>query len=403
MSETQLLLVTVTGPDRPGITAGLAEVLAQDGVTLVDVEQTTTLRLLSLSILIALEPGPRSSVLKDLLFRARELGVHLDFQVVEPDEAVVRPLPSYAVTCIGDPLTASFLADLAGEAARCGLNIDRIARLTRGRLSCLELILRGENAVEVPRVRRALMGVGGRHAVNVAFQPEAFYRRSKRLVCFDMDSTLVRNEMIDELADLKGIKDEIGAITEAAMRGEIDFRDSLVARVERLAGLTEDDLGAAYARIEITPGARELIRALKGHGYRTAVVSGGFTWFTDRLRADLGLDYAHGTEVEVASGRMTGRIAGPIVDAARKAALVAEMAAREGIPLDQVVCIGDGANDLPMLEAAGLGIAFNAKPRVREAAQHALDWPDLSAVLFLLGLREVDGEPGGPDRGAAGG
>ncbi len=390
MNGSDTLLITVTGPDRPGITAGLAEVLDREGVHLLDVEQTTTLRLLSLSILIALEGEGRDSVLKDLLFRARELGVHLDFQAVDANDAVPRDLPSYALTCVGKELSAGFLRRIAAEAARANLNIDRISRMSRGSLHCLELLLRAEKPIEMESVRRDLMAVGAERGVNVGFQPEDLFRRAKRLVVFDMDSTLIRGEIIDALATRKGIGEEISSITARAMRGELDFRQALRERVARLEGMTEADLRSVYDEIEVTPGARELVRVLRRLGYRTAVVSGGFTWFTEKLRMDLGLDYAHGSQLEIVGGRLTGRILGPIVDAQRKADLVTVMAQQEGILLDQVVAVGDGANDLPMLAAAGLGIAFNAKPRVREEARHSLDWPDMLPILFLLGIREED-------------
>jgi len=359
---------------------------------------------LTLGLLVEVPPESESHpVLKDVLFKAHEWDLQARFTPVglEEYERWVRAQgqPRHIMTLIGTQLTARHLEGLGDVATRHGLNIDNITRLS-GRVSlqqeheqlrsCVELSLRG-TPDDASALRGELLDLAQSLDVDIAFQVDDVYRRNRRLVAFDMDSTLIQTEVIDELAAAAGVGDEVSAITEAAMNGELDFKESLVRRVGLLKGLEESVLEQIAARLPLTPGAERLIRTLRSLGYRTAILSGGFSFFGKDLQQRLGIDFVFANELEVEDGRLTGRVSGEIVDGARKAALLRQLADQAGIRLEQTIAVGDGANDLPMLDAAGLGIAFHAKPKVRASAEQVISNLGLDGILYLIGMsdREV--------------
>jgi phosphoserine phosphatase len=384
-SHAGSVLVTVTGKDHPGITARLTALLAEQGAELLDIEQVVVQGRLTLCLLVRPQAH---GVLEALLFAARELGVALDFQPVEPPEAGAAP-GRYVVTVVGRSLGARELHAVTGPLAEHGANVERITRLSAGALGSVELHLAlppGGNPEELKRVllERAMAST----TFDVALQRESLFRRSKRLVVMDMDSTLIRIEVIDELARAYGVGEQVSRITERAMHGEMDYDESLRQRVALLQGLDVEVLRRIAANLPLTEGAETLIRVLKRLGYRTAIISGGFSVAAEALRARLGIDSAYSNVLEEAEGRLTGRTLGPIVNARRKAELLESLAQAEGILLDQVIAVGDGANDLLMLERAGLGIAFRAKPKLRQAADTSISTGGLDTILYLLGLSE---------------
>ncbi|MCE9672399.1 phosphoserine phosphatase SerB [Myxococcus stipitatus] len=394
MSErpSDRVLITVTGKDQPGITARLTGLLSESGAELLDVEQVVLQGRVTLCLLVRLSES--RGVLKELLFAARELGVELDFQALEAPAAVQAPAPArYVVTAVSRALGVRELHALAEHLARHGANIDRIVRLTHTHLGSLEIHVTLSPDVEPEALKRSLLALAMRdNTFDVALQREGLFRRSKRMVVMDMDSTLIRIEVIDELARAHGVGEQVARITERAMHGEMDYDESLRQRVALLAGLDTAVLHRLAANLPLTEGAQTLVRVLKRLGYRTAVISGGFSVAAEALKARLGIDHAYSNVLEEADGRLTGRTVGPIVNARRKAELLESLAAQEGILLDQVIAVGDGANDLQMLERAGLGIAFRAKPRLREAADTSISAGGLDTVLYLLGLtgRELE-------------
>jgi phosphoserine phosphatase len=389
-----IILARISGLDGPGITAGLMDVLAEGGCTLYDVEQVVLRDRLSLSVVISVPDG--QPTVRDVLFYAWEKGLQADFEVVSED-ASVPAKPRFAVTVIGAEINPEAFGAVAAAIASAGGNIDSIERLSRYPVISYELAVSGGDQAAM---RSSLLVTSATHNVDVAVQAEGLTRRSKRLVVLDVDSTLTQDEAIDLLAEEAGVGPEVAALTAQAMAGEIDFVAALTGRVELLSGLPVDALDRVAERIRLTPGARTFVRTLRRMGMKIAIVSGGFTVFTDRLKTELGLDHAFGNELEVFAGKLTGRLVGPPIDRSRKASILREVALAEGIPLDQTVAIGDGANDLDMLAAAGLGIAFNAKAMVRDAADTAVSVPYLDAILFLLGIRrdEVEAADAGDPR-----
>ena len=386
------VIVTVTGPDRPGITARLTGILAQMHAGLVDIEQVVVRKHLSLGMLISIRED--RGVLKELLFAAKELGMTLDFHAVE-DVNASRPRPPpqrYVVTAIGKSLGAAEMHALSTTLAEFSANIAKISRLSHGELRSVEVhvdLPGGENPAPL---KEALLRLGMSSAFDIALQREGIFRRSKRLVVMDMDSTLIPIEVIDELARAHGVAEQVAAVTEQAMAGEMDYDESLRRRLALLEGLEVAVLKRIAAELPLTEGAEKLIRALKRLGYRTAVISGGFSIAAESLKAQLGIDYAYSNTLEIKDGRLTGRVLGAIVNAKRKAELLDTIAQSEGVLLDQVIAVGDGANDLLMLERAGLGIAFRAKPKLQAAADTSITAGGLDSILYLLGLSadEVD-------------
>jgi len=375
------LLVTLSGTDRPGVTSALLSTLATKGLTVLDAEQSVLRGRLILGVLLT---APRDDTkLRAALARlASDLDVRIDVSSGTGDNEPRRKGRSQ-VTVIGHPLTAAGLGAIAGRIADTGANIDRISRMARYPVTALEIAVSGADP-DALRTVLALEGV--EQGLDIAVQPGGLHRRAKRLIVMDVDSTLIQGEVIEMLAAHAGRLAEVAAVTEQAMRGELDFADSLRQRVTALAGLPESVLDEVYDAIELAPGARTMVRTLKRLGFRFAIVSGGFSHITDRLAASLGIDYAAANTLEIADGKLTGRVLGDIVDRAGKAVALRRFADAAGVPLTQTVAIGDGANDLDMLAAAGLGVAFNAKPVVREAADTHLSVPYLDTILYLLGI-----------------
>lgn len=404
MSQSDnIILVNISGTDRPGITAALMGVLAQYDVRVLDISQAMVHENLALGILIKLADEAHSAhVLKDLLFEAHTLDLRVRFQPVSLSEyqgwVSGENQARYVLTLLGRRVTAAQIARIAAVTTTHGLNIEDIVRLSaRSPLhddnidsrACLELSLRGEPGDE-DAMKSAFLSISQEMDIDISFQADTFYRRNRRLVVFDMDSTLIQQEVIDELAHEAGAGKAVAAITEAAMRGEIDFSESLKRRVAALEGLDATVLERVAERLTLTEGAERLIKTLQMLGYRTAVISGGFSFFGQHLKSQLGLDYMHANDLEMVDGRLTGQVLGPIIDGDRKAELLQEIAQQERIALEQVIAVGDGANDLPMLRIAGLGIAFHAKPLVQQSARQAISTIGLDGVLYLMGMNDAE-------------
>lgn len=374
-------LLRLSGSDRPGITAAVLATLDREGIVLHEMDQLVVRGNLTLDLLVEAEPD--LDVAARLGPLADELRVRLEVEAAPP-AATGAPAPSRAVvTVIAPRLTAGALAAITGAIAEAGANIARILRLAHRPVCAFEFRISGGDAATL---RGVLLEAAASHGVDVAVQPERLERRAKRLVVLDVDSTLIRDEVIELIADEVGCGTEVAAITRRAMAGELDFEASLRARVRLLAGADVDALERAAARVRLTPGARTLVSTLRRLGYTVAVVSGGFDHVVGPIAAQLGIDHAVANRLEVADGRLTGELIGPILDRAGKARELRRIAELERIPLEQTVAIGDGANDLDMIAAAGLGVAFNAKPVVRAAADTSVNVPRLDAILFLLGI-----------------
>jgi phosphoserine phosphatase len=387
-SAADAIRITCTGVDRPGITAELAGILADANATLIDVEQVVVDRILNLAFVIALPGDARARpLLKDILWRARELGLEVDFDFDPKLEQRPKSRSTWALTVLANPITTELLAKLARATEQAGFNIERIQRLSAAELSSAEFLLSGEAEQEL---RAGLVALRGELSCDIALQRESLTRRSKRLVVMDMDSTLIQQEVIDELAVTLGVVAQVSAITKRAMEGELDFDQALRERVRLLKGTPASTLKDVLARIKLTPGAEELVRVLKRLGYRTAVISGGFIEIVEPIRQQLGLDYAFANKLEIQNDVLTGEVLGTIINRKRKAELLETIAQTERIELDQVIAVGDGANDLDMLHRAGLGIAFNAKRTVQEQAHAAINQQSLKSILYLLGIRDVD-------------
>jgi phosphoserine phosphatase len=394
----QTLLVTVSGEDRPGVTSALFDVIADVGAEVRDLEQVVVRGHLTLALLLAPGSATGAERLRDV---ASSVGAELGMTVrVESGtgDTQRRRTGRVAVVLLGSPLLASAVAAVTARIASHGANIDRIRRLSRYPVTTVEFDVSG---ADVDRLRRELALESSVHGVDIAVAAGGLARRGRRLVVMDVDSTLIQDEVIELLASHAGREAEVAAVTAAAMRGELDFADSLRERVAALEGLPVAVLDDVRAAVRFTPGARTLVRTLKRLGFTVAVVSGGFIEVVADLARELGIDHAHANALEVRDGILTGRLVGDVVDRAGKAEALRRFAAQEGLPLSRTVAVGDGANDLDMLEAAGLGVAFNAKPVVREQADTAVNVPYLDAVLYLLGISreeieeadEADGTP----------
>ena len=400
-ASREQILIRVMGKDRPGLTASVTEILARYGAQILDIGQADIHSTLSLGILIRIDDIAAGQVMKELLFKATALGVHIGFEPVTDEEYEAwvnrQGKNRYILTIIGRSLTARQIAAAAKVIAAQGLNIDSILRLT-GRMSirhpernvraCIEFSLRG-TPKDYPGMQREMMELSAEEGIDFSFQIDDMYRRMRRLICFDMDSTLIQTECIDELAKRAGVGEQVARITEKAMRGEIDFRESFTQRVTLLKGLDSSVLQDIAEHLPITEGADRLMSVLKKCGYKIAILSGGFTYFGEYLRRKYNIDYVYANELEIGpDGKLTGRYVGEIVDGRRKAELLRLIAQVEKINLAQTIAVGDGANDLPMISEAGLGIAFHAKPKVKAGARQAISNLGLDGVLYFLGFKD---------------
>lgn len=399
--EREIILLNVSGPDQPGQTASLTAILAQYDVAILDIGQAVIHENLGLGILIEISQKADSSpILKDVLFRAYELGLKVKFTPIP--EARYEEWVShqgkdrFIITLLARQLKACHLAKVTKVISEQGLNIDIISRLS-GRIplndrdrktkSVVEFSVRG-TPKDNEALKRDFIDISRETGVDIAFQVDNMYRRNRRLVCFDMDSTLIQAEVIDELARKAGVYEEVSSITEAAMRGELDFQESFKKRISLLKGLDVSVMQQIAEELPLTEGAERLFRTLKKFGYKTAILSGGFNYFGNFLKSKLGVDYVFANELEVESGKLTGRHVGEIVDGAKKAEMLKLLAFKEDLHLEQVIAVGDGSNDLPMIQLAGLGIAFHAKPKVKASAKNSISEIGLDAILYLIGFRD---------------
>jgi phosphoserine phosphatase len=375
------LLITLTGKDRPGVTSLVFDTLARFGVEVLDIEQIVLRRRLILGLLVS-TPRDWRPLREAMVEVAANLDMTLELDKGTGDNRP-RPEGRSHVTVLGTPLKSAAMAAIAGRIADTGANIDRIERMARYPITAIDLHVSG---ADPDKLRDILAREAAAQGVDIAVQPASLLRRGMRLIVMDVDSTLIQGEVIEMLAAHAGCEPEVARITERAMRGELDFAASLRERVALLEGLDAAILDTVYEELVLAPGARTTVRTLKRLGYRFAIVSGGFSQLTDRLAADLGIDFAAANELEIDAGKLTGRVVGDIVDRAGKAAALRRFAEESGVPVSATIAIGDGANDLDMLNVAGLGIAFNAKPVVQEAAHTAVNVPYMDAVMYLLGI-----------------
>ncbi len=399
-AHTELILIRITGVDRPGLTASFTEILSGYDVTIMDIGQANIHSTLSLGILFKSHKTDSGNIMKELLFKASDLGVNIRFYPVPVEEyeewVSMQGKDRYILTLLGRKLSAKQITAVTHILAGQELNIDAIKRLTGrqpldesklGVRACIEFSLRG-----TPRDRdamqRELMKLSSELEVDFSFQRDNMYRRMRRLICFDMDSTLIQTECIDELAERAGVGEQVRAITESAMRGEIDFKESFTQRVALLKGLDVSVMQEIAETMPITEGVERLMFVLKRYGYKIAILSGGFTFFGEYLQKKFGIDYVYANELEVEDGKLTGRYVGDVVDGKRKAELLRLIAQVEKVDIAQTIAVGDGANDLPMLSLAGLGIAFHAKPKVKENARQAINTIGLDGVLYFLGFKD---------------
>ncbi len=398
----ELILLSLQGNDKPGLTSSITKILAEHNVDILDIGQAVIHNDLSLGILISINNHSEdsSSILKDLLFRAYELGLNIKFRPVPRDNyeewVSQQGKKRHIVTLMARRLGGQHIAEVTRIISEQGLNIDKISRLTGRRsllvdnshvMSVVEFSVRGE-PLNNEKLKLDFIEASKNLNIDIAFQADNIFRRNRRLVCFDMDSTLIQTEVIDELARKAGVYDKVAEITASAMRGEIDFRQSFLQRIALLEGLDESVMKDIAENLPLTEGAERLFRTLKKSGYKTAILSGGFTYFGNYLKQKLDIDYVFANELEVKDGKLTGKHLGDIVDGAKKAELLKLLAFKEDIHLEQCIAVGDGANDLPMIQEAGLGIAFHAKPKVKATAQHSISQNGLDTILYLIGFRD---------------
>lgn len=398
--NTELILIRITGLDRPGLTASMTEILARYDVTILDIGQADIHSTLSLGILFKTREDQSGNIMKELLFEASNLGVNIRFYPISTEEyenwVSLQGKNRYILTLLGRKLTARQIGAVTRILANQGLNIDAIKRLT-GRIpldekaastrACIEFSVRGTPNNRA-QMQEDLMKLSRDLEMDFSFQLDDMYRRMRRLICFDMDSTLIKTEVIDELADRAGVGKEVREITERAMRGEIDFNESFRERIALLKGLDESVMQDIAEHLPITEGVERLMYVLKRYGYKIAILSGGFTYFGNYLKNKFGIDYVYANELEIVDGKLTGRYVGEIVDGRRKAELLRLIAQVENVDIRQTIAVGDGANDLPMISLAGLGIAFHAKPKVVATAQQSINTIGLDGVLYFLGFKD---------------
>jgi len=400
-SQLELILINISGQDHPGVTSALSEILARYDAGILDIGQADIHHTLSLGILIKTDAAVSGNIMKELLFKASELNVNIRFTPVsikEYEEWVGRQGKNrWIITLLGRRLTARQIANVTKVLAEQGMNIDAIQRLT-GRMplgeeeqpkskSCVEMSVRG-TPTDVHAMQERFMQLSQEDEFDISMQEDTLYRRCRRLICFDMDSTLIETEVIDELAMRAGVGNQVKAITERAMRGEIDFCESFRERVALLKGLDESVMRDIAENLPVTEGVERMMQVLKRAGYKTAILSGGFTYFGNYLKQKYGFDYVYANELEICDGKLTGRHLGEIVDGRRKAELLKLIAQVENVNIAQTIAVGDGANDLPMLSTAGLGIAFHAKPKVKANAEQSISTIGLDGVLYFLGFKD---------------
>ena len=396
----EIILITINGTDRPGVTAALTEILARNNAAILDIGQADIHNHLSLGILFQSTEGNSGNILKELLFKSYELDVNIRFNPISEKEynewVGLQGKNRYIITILGRKLTAKQIAGVSRVVAEQGMNIDDIKRLT-GRIpldenartpkASVEFSVRGTPR-DKERMKAEFMKLSTELEMDISFQEDSMYRRMRRLICFDMDSTLIKTEVIDELAMRADVGDEVKAITEAAMRGEIDFRESFTRRCALLEGLDVSVMRDIAENLPISEGVDRLMRVLKKVGFKIAILSGGFTYFGNYLKQRYGIDYVYANELEVENGKLTGRYVGDIVDGKRKAELLRLIAQVENVDIRQTVAVGDGANDLPMISIAGLGIAFHAKPKVKATANQSISTIGLDGILYFLGYKD---------------
>ena len=398
--KDEIILININGTDRPGVTAALTEILAKNNAVILDIGQADIHNNLSLGILFQSSEGNSGDILKELLFKSYELDVNIRFNPITEEAynqwVSMQGKNRYIITILGRKLTARQIAGVTRIVADQDMNIDDIKRLT-GRIPLDENARTPKASVEfsvrgTPRDKEQMkadfMKLSAEQEMDISFQEESMYRRMRRLICFDMDSTLIETEVIDELAIRAGVGDQVKAITEAAMRGEIDFCESFRQRCALLKGLDVSVMQEIAENLPITEGVDRLMRILKKVGFKIAILSGGFTYFGNYLKQKYNIDYVYANELEVENGKLTGRHVGDIVDGKRKAELLRLSAQVENVDIRQTVAVGDGANDLPMISIAGLGIAFHAKPKVKATAKQSISTIGLDGILYFLGYKD---------------